>query len=176
MATINTTWLSWYSYFEELAALNKLIRHTPGKDTTRFFASTLESFITDAHNMLPAAQGPCVWLIEPARTIGGNNGNNADERDVYEGMFFILEAVKNGDKTAELTAKNRTDVVVNQFIARIKHDSANNHTLWSRSMDRTDSIRIMPYSKPGTFNVVGKQVSFRSPQFFNYCYQQSDWL
>lgn len=160
-------------YFEEMATSNKLIEHSngvnAGVNSRRFFHSDLNDFVTQAVNNLPAENNKCwMWLIDPQRNIDGG-------KEELQLMFFIMNAVPLGNLFDEAAAKERVNQCVNQCISKIMHDSQNNHPFWSRSLDQAKHIRTTPYSLQDSTKHVGQQISIRSVQNWNKCYNSNHW-
>lgn len=174
MATDLITYAPMLSYFEAMAASNKLIEHSNGPNgdgvnSRRFFHSDIVDFVTQAVNNLPSDDSKCLlWLIDPQRNVNGG-------KEELQLMFFILNAVPMDDLEKEAAAKERVNQCVNQCISKIMHDSQTNHPFWSRSLDQANNIRTTPYSMQDVTRFVGQQISIRSVQNWNKCYNENHW-
>jgi hypothetical protein len=174
MATDLITYENQMVYFEGMAEKNKLIEHSNGPagngiNSRRFFHSDIQDFANQAVNNLPSENDRCwMWLIDAIRTVETG-------KEELQIMFFIMNAVPNGDLVAEVAAKERVNQCVNQCVAKMIHDSQNNHPLWSRSLDQAKHIRITPYSFQDSTRHVGSQISIKSVQNWTKCYNQNDW-
>lgn len=157
-------------YFRGLATANLKVAHSATQK--KFYTMDIEELYTALRNDLPAPdRGPFVVFINYIREV---KQKHVQINDLQMGLVF-MQGYAPQDWQQEETARNNSEIVLDEFLNKMKSDSENGHPLFNYSFD-TIKARITPYSGASNIGFVGWMVTFPSLSGYNCTHNSANWL
>lgn len=165
----------YINYFEQLAEEHVKIQHNKTADKgKKFFRMNIEELISGSlRSLVTDDSTPFIVFINYITDYGQTH----QPLKTNQLMFYVLAGQKTRDWDSETTARDTCEVVAQNFLARIRHDSMNGDSTWNSSADVIKSRLVAAEFKGSANTYHGWQVSLSvSSPTTDLCYDENKWI